>query len=209
MPTTGCLRIGPQKGAKDPREPRAVALPPGSGPRHVAFAPSWRRLYAINELASTITAFGWDAGSGVLTSGQTISTLPAGFTGANTTAEIAVHPSGRFLYGSNRGHDSIAVFGVDRTSGSLRLIEHEPTGGRTPRNFAVDPGRALARGREPGLQLARRVPHRSGDRRARTDRRSGDGDVAGVCDVRGEVAGLKPCPDDNVSGQRFSAARPP
>jgi 6-phosphogluconolactonase len=136
----GSLRVVPQTEPKDPRIPSGVALPPGSGPRHVAFAPSGRRLYAINELASSITTFGWDAGSGVLTSEQTISTLPPGFTGANTTAEIAIHPSGRFLYGSNRGHDSIAVFRVDPAGGALTLVEHEPSGGRTPRNFAIAPG---------------------------------------------------------------------
>jgi 6-phosphogluconolactonase len=137
----GILRASAvQTEVPDPRMPRALALPPGAGPRHVAFAPSGPRLYAINELASTITAFGWNAGSGVLTGGQTISTLPAGFTGANTTAEIAVHPSGRSLYGSNRGHDSIAVFRIDPAGGALTLVEHESSGGRTPRNFAIAPG---------------------------------------------------------------------
>lgn len=129
---------GPQPAAATNTVPTSSAsLPPGSGPRHLAFDPGWRRLYAINELSSTITSFAWEAAKGALTPGTTVSTLPAGFTGENTTAEIALDPSGRFLYGSNRGHDSIAVFGVNPASGALTLVEHEPTGGRTPRNFAV------------------------------------------------------------------------
>ena len=118
---------------------RAVSLQPGAGPRHVAFDPASRRLYAINELTSTITALAWDATRGALTALDTVTTLPSGFRGSSTTAEIAFHPSGRFLYGSNRGHDSIVAFRVDPTSGRLALVEHEPSGGRTPRNFALTP----------------------------------------------------------------------
>jgi 6-phosphogluconolactonase len=120
-------------------DPPAAVLKPGSGPRHIAFSPSGRWLYAINELSSTITAFGWNADRGVLTDGAATSTLPASFIGANTTAEIAVHPSGRFVYGSNRGHDSIAVFAADARTGALTALGHVSTGGRTPRNFALDP----------------------------------------------------------------------
>ena len=131
--------IAPQGQAADHAEPRAASLPPGSGPRHLAFAPSYKRLYVINELSSTIGAFGWNAANGTLTAEQRVSTLPPGVSAANAAAEIALHPSGRFLYGSNRGHDSIAVFRVDPGSGALTLVEHEATGGRTPRNFAIDP----------------------------------------------------------------------
>jgi 6-phosphogluconolactonase len=119
--------------------PPAAALAPGSGPRHVAFHPDGRFLYAINELLSTVTAFRYDAANAGLTAFQTVSTLPPGFSGRNTTAEIAVSADGRFLYGSNRGHDSIAVFSIDAPSGRLSPIGHVPTGGRTPRHFALDP----------------------------------------------------------------------
>lgn len=112
---------------------------PGAGPRHIAFHPTNRYAYVINELGSTIDVFGWDAAAGTLTPLQNISTLPAGFTGASTTAEVVVHPSGRFLYGSNRGHDSIAIFSIDPSSGRLTALGHEPTQGKTPRNFAIDP----------------------------------------------------------------------
>jgi len=132
-------RFDPARGALTPNTPPAASLPGGAGPRHVAFAPSGHWLYAINELASTITPFGWDAAEGVLTPGHAMSTLPAAFKGTNSTAEIALHPSGRFLYGSNRGHDTIAVFRVDPTSGALTAVERESSGGHTPRNFTLDP----------------------------------------------------------------------
>src|SRR5690348_12020896 len=98
-------------------DPPFAKLEPGSGPRHVAFAPNGKFVYVINELQSTVTAFSYDAGSAVLHSLQTISTLPKDFSGENTAAEIAVHPNGRFLFASNRGHDSIAVFAIDKGSG--------------------------------------------------------------------------------------------
>ncbi|MEO7189500.1 MAG: lactonase family protein [Vicinamibacterales bacterium] len=116
-----------------------TALPPGSGPRHFAFHPTRPEGFSINELASTIATFGWEAPQGRLTlRGTPVRTLPQDFKGDNSTAEIAVHPNGRFLYGSNRGHDSIAVFSISAT-GTLALVEHEPTRGETPRNFAIDP----------------------------------------------------------------------
>ena len=127
------------RGALIPNAPAAVDLPPGSGPRHFAFAPNAHRAYAINELASTITAFDRDAESGALEAFQTISTLPADFAGANTTADIHVHPSGKFVYGSNRGHDSVAMFAVNESDGRLTALGHQSTLGRTPRNFAIDP----------------------------------------------------------------------
>jgi 6-phosphogluconolactonase len=98
----------------------------------------------INELDSTITAFRYEPQQGKLESIQTVSTLPPDFDGVSYTAEVAVHPGGKFVYGSNRGHDSIAVFRVDPESGQLSLLQVEPTQGKTPRNFAVDPtGRYL------------------------------------------------------------------
>lgn len=115
----------------------AVKLAPGSGPRHFAFHPNGRFGYSVNELLSTVTAFEYKAGS--LREIQTVSTLPDGLSGENTTAEIRVHPNGRWLYASNRGEDSIAVFSVDAKTGRISRIENTPTQGRTPRNFFVEP----------------------------------------------------------------------
>jgi 6-phosphogluconolactonase len=117
----------------------AAASAPGAGPRHIAFHPDGRYAYVINELGCTVDVFAWDADAGTFAPLQTISTLPAGFTPPGTTAEIAVHPSGRFLYGSNRGHDSIAIFAIDAAAGRLTALGHTPTRGKDPRNFAIDP----------------------------------------------------------------------
>jgi 6-phosphogluconolactonase len=111
----------------------------GAGPRHLAFHPSGRHVYVINELDSTLSAFAFDAARGALQILQTVSTLPGGFTGPSHTAQVVVHPSGRFVYGSNRGHDSIVIFAIDATSGRLTLVDHASSGGKTPRNFNVDP----------------------------------------------------------------------
>lgn len=128
-------------GALTPAAPPSVALAPGSGPRHFAFHPTKPFAYVINELSLTVTAFSRDPKSGALTELQTVSTLPAGVASdpAFSTAEVVVHPSGRFLFGSNRGHDSIAVFAIDEATGRLTLVEHEPTQGSIPRGFGVDP----------------------------------------------------------------------
>jgi 6-phosphogluconolactonase len=114
-------------------------LKSGAGPRHFTFHPSERWAYVINELDSTITAFAYDKARGRLNEVQTIDTLPSGFRDRNSCADIHISPSGRFLYGSNRGHDSIAVFAIDPLTGKLTVVEHVPTGGKTPRNFAIDP----------------------------------------------------------------------
>jgi len=134
-------RFGSGDGSLSPADPPSAALDPGSGPRHFAFHPKGRFAYVINELTCTITAFRVDSARGALTAIQTVSTLPAGRAVAqgDSTAEVQVHPSGKFLYGSNRGHDSIAVFAIDETSGQLTPVQHQPTGGRTPRNFGIDP----------------------------------------------------------------------
>lgn len=128
-----------EKGKLTPNTPPAGKVKPGSGPRHFAFQPGSGFAYVINEMFSTITSFKHDGETGALEPLDTISTLPADFKGNNTTAEIAFHPNGRFLYGSNRGHDSIALFSVDAESGKLTLVQHTPTGGKTPRNFTIDP----------------------------------------------------------------------
>ena len=132
-------RFDPKNGALTPNDPAFVKVSPGSGPRHFAIAPSGKFVYLVNELSSTVTVFGYSAGSGTLQEQQTISTLPTDFKGENTTAEIEVDAKGKFLYASNRGDDSIAVFAVDPKTGKLTFVERVPTGGKTPRHFALDP----------------------------------------------------------------------
>jgi len=127
------------KGSLKPSNPPFVTLHAGSGPRHFALHPSETFAYVVSELASTVTAFSIDLKAGMLHRSQTISTLPDDFKGENDDAEIEVHPSGKFLYASNRGHDSITVFGIDPEKGTLTLVEHASTQGKTPRNFAIDP----------------------------------------------------------------------
>jgi 6-phosphogluconolactonase len=111
----------------------------GAGPRHFAFHPSRRYAYLINEIGSTMTAFAYDEAAGALAELQTLSTLPAGFSGRSHCADVHVAPSGKFVYGSNRGHDSIIIFAVDEATGKLSVVDYEPTQGQTPRNFAIDP----------------------------------------------------------------------
>ena len=137
-------RFDATAGRLTPNDSPWAKVAPGAGPRHFAFHPSARFAYVINELDSTVTAFRYDAKRGVLSTLGTVSTLPEGFDGQNSTAEIDVHPSGEFLYGSNRGHDSIVIFAVDADQGTLRQVGHQSTQGKTPRNFAIDPtGRYL------------------------------------------------------------------
>jgi 6-phosphogluconolactonase len=112
----------------------------GAGPRHFKFHPRGRFAFVINELDSTISSLAYDEKRGTLKEIQTVSTLPADSTRrSNSCADIHVSPNGAFLYGSNRGHDSIVSFKIDETTGRLELIEHVSTQGRTPRNFAIDP----------------------------------------------------------------------
>jgi 6-phosphogluconolactonase len=132
-------RLDPGKASLAPNDPPSVSIKAGSGPRHLAFHPNGRFVYLINEMGSTLTAMGYDSKRGALEELQTVSTLPENFHGASTGAEVQVHPSGRFVYASNRGHDSIAVFAMDAKSGKLTPVEHQATGGRTPRHFAFDP----------------------------------------------------------------------
>jgi 6-phosphogluconolactonase len=116
-----------------------VQVKPGGGPRHLTFHPRAEYAYLINELHATVTAFARDSVQGGLKEVQTIATLPADFSGADTGADIHVSPDGRFLFCSNRGHDSIAAFRIEQRSGKLSFIAHESSGGKTPRNFAIDP----------------------------------------------------------------------
>jgi 6-phosphogluconolactonase len=120
-------------------EPAFAQTKPGAGPRHIAFHPNGRWAFVINEMASTLSVFARDATMGGLQEIQTISTLPEGFSGQNTCAEVAVYRSGKFVFASNRGDDSIAVFACDRGTGRLTFVERVPTGGKTPRQFEIDP----------------------------------------------------------------------
>lgn len=126
-----------------PATPPFVTFTPGSGPRHFdwhsASEGGTRFAYVINELACTITSLKFDESQGTLTPMQTVPTLPDNFINGNTTADIHVHPSGRFVYGSNRGHDSIVIYKIQPGSGKLEFVGHEPTKGRNPRNFAITP----------------------------------------------------------------------
>jgi 6-phosphogluconolactonase len=134
-----------ERGTLVPNDPPSTSVAPGSGPRHLAFHPNGQFAYVINELALTVTAFRYAPQTGVLYGFQTIATVPddANREGVST-ADIHVHPSGRFVYGSNRGHDSIAMYSVDLSTGRLKSLGQEPTGGKTPRNFGIDPsGRYL------------------------------------------------------------------
>jgi 6-phosphogluconolactonase len=132
-------RYDAAKGTLAPNDPPAGVCAPGAGPRHFSFHPNGKFAYAINELLCTVTAFAYDAGKGSLTEVQTVPTLPKDFEGRNSTAEVQLTPDGRFLYGSNRGHDSLAIFAVDGTTGKLTPAGHAPCGGKTPRNFGIDP----------------------------------------------------------------------
>ena len=132
-------RFDPSVGKFTFADPPSARMAPGAGPRHFAFHPDGRHAYSINELDSTVTALSWDSKAGRLTPGSSVSTLPAGFTGSNTTAEVEVDARGRFLYGSNRGHDSIAVFAIHPETGALTLVAHTATRGKEPRHFALDP----------------------------------------------------------------------
>ena len=132
-------RFDPQAGKLTPNDPPFASIKHGSGPRHITFGRDGKFAYVNNEMASTVTAFAYDDKAGALTEIQSLSTLPEDFKGNTSTAEIAVHPSGKFLYVSNRGHDSIAIFAIDQTKGTLTYVEALSTGGKTPRHFAIDP----------------------------------------------------------------------
>ncbi|MGO9274405.1 MAG: lactonase family protein [Terriglobia bacterium] len=132
-------RFDPAHGKLAPNDPPFAKADPGVGPRHFAFHPSGRFVYLINEIGSSVTAFSYDDRRGALQKLQTISTLPKDYKGANDCAEIAVSGDGRFLYGSNRGHNSIVVFAIETLNGTLTPLEYVSTQGKTPRNFAIDP----------------------------------------------------------------------
>lgn len=132
-------RFDAAKGKLTPHAQPYYQTRPGAGPRHFTFHPNGKFAFVINELDSTLSALGYDPARGALIELHTASTLPQGWTGTNYCADVHVHPNGKFVYGSNRGHDSIAVFAFDGKTGRLNLIETVSTGGKWPRNFAIDP----------------------------------------------------------------------
>jgi len=136
-------RFDAGKGSLTPNDPPFAKLDPGAGPRHFAWHPTGKFAYVIAEMQSSLTAFDYDSVKGVLHRLQTISTLPKDFTGHNEDAEVEVHPSGKFLYASNRGHDSIAVFAIDQQKATLSLVEDVLTQGKEPRHFEIDPTGSL------------------------------------------------------------------
>ena len=133
------FRVDTARGALVPGTPPDVASRAGAGPRHASFHPTRPFVYVINELDSTISVYKLDVETGALQPLQVHTTVPSSHTGNNTGAEIAVAPSGRFVYGSNRGHDSIVIFSIDQPTGLLTSVGWEPTRGKTPRFFGLDP----------------------------------------------------------------------
>ena len=135
-------KLDPANGTLTPNDPPSVSVAPGSGPRHFAFHPSGKFAYLINEITLTMTAFSYNAAKGALTEIHTVSTLPAadgpGPKPGWSTAEVVAHPGGKFLYGSNRGHDTIAVFSV-AADGKITLVQNAAAEVKTPRNFNLDP----------------------------------------------------------------------
>jgi 6-phosphogluconolactonase len=126
------------KGALEANVPPYTSLHAGAGPRHFTFHPNGRWAYVINELDNTVVAYDYSAGTGALGVKQTISTLPAGWKGTSYCADIHISPNGKYLYGSNRGHDSIVIYAIARTGGLLSLVGHQAEGITWPRNFAID-----------------------------------------------------------------------
>ena len=129
-----------EKGKISPNDPPAADLPPGAGPRHLAFAPDYKYAYVVNELGSSITGFRYDADHGGLTLIETLSTLPQGADAkGNSCAEVVVHPSGKFVFATNRGHDSVATFAIDAATGKMTYAGEQHEGIKVPRGFNVDP----------------------------------------------------------------------
>lgn len=157
-------RLDAEKSALAPADPPFLAVKPGSGPRHAVFSADGRRLYVSNELDNTVAVFAYEAATGRLAPRQTLPTLPADFAGANTAAEIALHPNGRALYVTNRGHDSVVRFRIDPATGDLALADFIPSGGKTPRGMGLSPdGAWLACGhQDSGTVCAFRVDAATG-----------------------------------------------
>jgi 6-phosphogluconolactonase len=132
--------LDPQTAQLTANDPPFYEALPGSGPRSFTFHPSGKWAYSLNEIANTVDVLAWDAEHGTLKRLQNISTLPEGFNGSNTAAQVAVDSTGRFLYASNRGDNSVTVYSISDSDGTLKVVQHQDCGGKTPRHFALDPG---------------------------------------------------------------------
>jgi 6-phosphogluconolactonase len=162
---TAIYRFDVETGKLTPADPPRITFPAGYGPRHLDFHPNGRFVYVIHEQGSKITAHTWDATAGRLTQLQEVPTLPEGFPGENNrTAHVLVHPSGRFLFGSNRGHDSLVIFQIDPASGRLTFVAHQTGVGARPRNFTIDPSGTLllVASQDEGTLRTYRVDRQSG-----------------------------------------------
>ena len=157
-------RLNHKTGDLSASDPAFLKLEPGSGPRHLDFHPNGRFVYVLSELQSKINVFSYDSQQGALSNLQSIATVPQEFSGTNYPAEIRVHPNGKFLFASNRGHDSIAVFSVDQKRGTLSLVGHFSTQGKKPRNFEIDPSgsRLLVANQESGSVVIFRIDQETG-----------------------------------------------
>jgi 6-phosphogluconolactonase len=158
------FKFDPSKGSLVANDPPFASVKPGAGSRHIAFHPNRRYAYVSDEMASTVTAFAYDPNRGVLSEIEDYPLLPQDFKGQNTAAEVAVHPSGKFVYASNRGDDSIVVFACDRDTGKLTFIERDSTEGKTPRNFEIDPSGTflLAANQDSGTIVVFRIDPKTG-----------------------------------------------
>ena len=149
-----CYKLDPATAKLTPNKPPFARAPAGAGPRHLTFHPDGKRVYVVNELSNSVTVFDYDGAAGTLTAKQTIPTLPADFKGTSYCADVKVTPDGKFLYGTNRGHDSIAAFRIG-DDGKLSLVAIEPSRGKGPQNLAVTPdGRWLLCANMPGNNIA-------------------------------------------------------
>lgn len=157
-------RFDKHRGLIEPHRVPWIKMKPGAGPRHVAFHPGGKFAYLVNELDSTIAALAYDRRTGTFRYIGCVPSLPDGFDGASTCADIQISPSGRFVYASNRGHDSIVVYRIESRTGRLTYVEHQSTGGKTPRSFGIDPSGSflLAANQDTDTVVTFRIDARSG-----------------------------------------------
>jgi 6-phosphogluconolactonase len=152
------------KGKLAPAATAVVPLKAGTGPRHMVFRPDGRFAYVLGSKSSTITTFAYDAKTGGLKEVEAVSTLPPWFEGANSAAELAVHPSDSYLYASNRGHNSVVLFSIDRDKGTLTFVEEQNSGGKSPRHFGLDapPKHVAVANEDSGHLVVCRIDNASG-----------------------------------------------
>jgi 6-phosphogluconolactonase len=149
-----CYKLDPVAAKLTPNDPPFAQAPAGAGPRHLTFHPTGKRAYVINELLNSVTVFDYDAGAGRLTERQTVPTLPPDFKGTSHCADLKITPDGKFLYGTNRGHDSVAAYRIG-ADGRLALVAIEPSLGKGPQNLAITPdGAWLLCANMPGNSVA-------------------------------------------------------